>query len=301
MPTEKKPALGGQAIIEGVMIKSPQYITMSARGKKGIVTKSEKTKKASKIFFVRGIVNLIDMLVYGTKAIIWSSQVAEEEEAEKLKKSEIALTLVISFAFAIGIFVVLPYFLTTLFGIKENTKPFMFNLIDGIIRMTFFIIYLLLISKIKDVKRLFEYHGAEHMSIHCYEAEKPLTIENVKTFSPIHPRCGTSFIMIVFFLSIIIFSIVPSSVKLFIPTLFTMPLFQQKAILFITRLIFIPIIAGLSYEILRLNTVHSNNFIMKIINFPGIVIQKITTKQPDESQIEVAIASVNKAMEMEAR
>ena len=306
MPSNKnKPALGGQALIEGVMIKSPNYVTMAARGKNGIQFNSYecRAKKAGKIPFVRGIVNLIDMLVFGTKALIWSSQVAVddgESDNSKLSKSEIAITLFLSFAFAIGIFVILPYFLTTLFGFKEGTKPVMFNLIDGLIRISFFIIYLLLISRMKDVRRLFEYHGAEHMSIHCYEAEKELTVQNIKGFSPIHPRCGTSFIMIVFCLSILVFSFVPSIVQLIVPNLFQLGIVKQKAILFLSRLIFIPVIAGISYEILRMNKMHSNNAIMRLINYPGILIQKITTRKPDDSEIEVAIASVNKAIEKES-
>ena len=296
----KKPILGGQAIIEGVMIKSPSHVTMAVRSKDNILFKSEKinTKKASKIFFVRGIVNLYDMLIYGTKAIIWSSQ-QQEYDGKEMTKTEIMLTMMLSVTLVIGIFIVLPYFLTSLTGVREQSSPVAFNLLDGIIRVIFFLTYLYLISLLKDVRVLFQYHGAEHKAIHCYEANKPLKIENIKPFSPIHPRCGTSFIMIVFLISIIVFSFVPGTVRLIIPKLFQMNIFIQKSILFFTRILLIPVIAGISYEILRLNTVHSNNVLMKVINFPGMLIQKITTKEPEEKQIEVAIASLKKALEAE--
>ncbi len=300
MAKPKKPVLGGQAIIEGVMIKSPNYVTMAARAKDDIKTNSIKTpaKKFSKIFFIRGIVNLIDMLVYGMKAIIWSGNQAEETE-EKLSKGAIILTLLASFGFVILFFVLLPYFLTSLLGIKEAQKPIAFNLVDGFIRILFFVLYIYLISFMKDIRRMFQYHGAEHKAIHCYEAEKELKHENIKPFSTIHPRCGTSFIMIVFFISILVFSVVPSIVMIFVPSLFEMPVIKQKLILFITRLIFIPVVAGLSYEILRINVKSHDNLLMKIVNFPGYLLQMITTREPDEKQIEVAVVSLKKALENE--
>lgn len=297
---KKKITLGGQAVIEGVMIKSPNYVTIAVRNKDGIKTKVEKTKnrKAGKIFFIRGIVNLYDMLVYGTKAIIWSGEEIDGLD-KKLSKSEIFFTLILSFSLAIGLFVVLPYFLTTLIGVKEANKPIIFNLLDGIIRIALFVAYIYLISLIKDVRVLFQYHGAEHKAIHCYEADKKLDVENVKPFSTIHPRCGTSFIMIVLFISIVVFSLVPALVKLFVPNLFEIGILKQKLILFLPRLLFIPIIAGISYEILRLNKAYSKNPLMKIINLPGQMLQKITTSEPDEAQIEVALKSLEKALESE--
>jgi len=298
----KKINVGGQAVIEGVLIRGPsKYVVAVRKGrkiisKKGLIPK--KKYKFLKLPFIRGFVNLADMLVIGIKSLMWSAEQAGDDK-EKISKNELAITMFFSIVIVVIFFIALPYFLTNLLGFYEEKKPVLFNLIDGMIRILIFLTYIFAISLMKDVKILFQYHGAEHKAIHCYEANKPLKIENIKPFSPIHPRCGTSFIMIVFLISIIVFSFVPGTVRLIIPKLFQMNIFIQKSILFFTRILLIPVIAGISYEILRLNTVHSNNVLMKVINFPGMLIQKITTKEPEEKQIEVAIASLKKALEAE--
>ena len=161
-----------------------------------------------------------------------------------------------------------------------RNSPVFFNIIDGIIRIIIFLGYLILISFSKDIKRIFQYHEAEHMSVHCYEHKEKLTVENVKKYSPVHPRCGTSFIIIVLILSIIIFSLVWH------------PLFIIK---FLQRLILIPIIASISFEILKFSAKHQSNFLVRVVTYPGLLIQKITTKKPDSSQIEVAIEAVKAA------
>ena len=211
----KQQNIGGQAVIEGVMMKGPNSFAISVRKENGkIVTKKEKLNqrpKWAKLFFIRGIVNLIDMLVLGIKSLIWSSnQFVEEDEKETFGLKETILLIAVSFGFVILFFVALPYFVTNLAGFKEEINPLLFNLIDGAIRLALFLIYLIIISRIKDIKRIFEYHGAEHKTIHCYESKKELTIKNIKNFSTLHPRCGTSFVMIVLVISILVFSILPS-------------------------------------------------------------------------------------------
>ena len=270
--------IGGQALIEGVMIKSKEKIAISVRKKDKIKTISHPTskfsKKFSKIPFLRGIVVLIDTIYIGTKALMYSAK--EQDEEEEISNKQIAITTIISFIMAIGLFVFLPLIISKL--LTENR--FLFNLFDGIIRIMIFILYIIVISFSKEVRRIFQYHGAEHMSIHCFEKKEPLTVKNVRNYPTIHPRCGTSFIAIVLIISIIVFSVVWHS---------------NFIIKFLQRIILIPIIASLSYELLKFSSKHQNNLIIKTISSPGLLIQKITTQIPDDDQIEVAIEAVKEA------
>jgi uncharacterized protein YqhQ len=292
----EKPTLGGQAVIEGVMMRSPNYYATSVRTEKGkLVTQLKKIKplpKFLKLPFIRGITNLIEMLVIGIKTLAWSAEQFTEEQEEKLTNTQITITMILAFAIAIGLFVALPYFLSIITGVKEETSPIAFNLIDGIIKIILFLIYLYLISLMKDIKRLFEYHGAEHKAVYCYEDGKRLTLENVKKYSTKHPRCGTSFLFIVLLVSIFVFALIPSIVLLLFPKFTLLPLIPRKIILFSLRILFIPVIAGISYELLKLSGKHSKNPIVKLISAPGIWLQYITTKEPDKKQIEVAITSL---------
>jgi len=295
--------VGGQAVIEGVMMRSPNYYAVACRNEKGkIVSKTEKIKKRSEILqkpFIRGIVNLGDMLVLGVKSLIWSANQQSDEEEEQLNSSEIFWTLFIAFSFAIVFFIALPYFLTNLAGFVEETRPILFNFIDAVIKIAIFVVYLKLISLMEDVKRLFEYHGAEHKVVYCYEAGKKLTVKNAKKYSTKHPRCGTSFIFIVFVFSILIFSLLPVVVIALFPNFNELSFGIRKAILFPLRILFIPVVAGASYELLKLSGKLKDNLFVKIITFPGIAFQKITTSEPDNKQIEVAIASLMAVLKKE--
>ena len=296
-----KELIGGQAVMEGVMMKGPKSISVSVRKKdKTIVSKKEDLPKhniLAKTFFFRGVYNIIEMLVIGIKALIWSSnQLLEEEEQEEFGKRDIALLLIVSFGFAILLFVALPYFLTHFIGFDEIKNPVFFNLIDGIIKIGIFFIYLISISLMPDVKRLFEYHGAEHKTVHCYEAGKKLTVENVREYTTLHPRCGTSFIIIVLVISIFIFAFLPQLTLIIYPGFVGINIWLQKAVLFPLRILFIPVVAGVSYEILRLSAKYDNNPIFHIMVIPGLLVQKITTSEPDDSQIEVAIDAMKKVM-----
>jgi len=268
--------LGGQALIEGVLIKSKEKIAISVRKKGKIETKTDPTpnfsKKFSKIPFIRGIIVLIETLYLGIKYLNYSAE-QQLENDEKISKLETIFSISISLIIAIGLFIIIPLLLSK-FLTKDRV---LFSVIDGIIRIIIFLLFLIIISLSKDIRRTFEYHGAEHKSIACYEANEELTVKNVKKYSTLHPRCGTSFIIYLLFISIIVFSIVWS---------------EHFYIRLLQRIILIPIIASISYEILKLAAKKKDFFINKIIITPGLLIQKITTKEPDEKQIEVAISAV---------
>lgn len=295
--------IGGQAVMEGVMIKSENFYAVSARKGSSIVSMHEKLKNPKSKFYrmpvARGFFNMIAMLKVGMKALMWSAEQAGED-AEKLGKKEIFVTIAVSIAAVIIFFILLPYFAANFIGFNEERNPAAFNLIDGIIRISLFLIYLIAISFMKDVKRLFQYHGAEHMAVHCYEKNMKLSKNNVRKYPTMHPRCGTSFLLLVFIISIIVFSFVPSILMLIYPKFNMLNIFARKILLFAARIIMIPLIAGISYEILKISDKYQSNIIFKLISLPGILLQKITTKNPTNAQIEVAINSVKKVVEMES-
>ena len=300
----KKLNVGGQAVIEGVMIRGPSKYVVAVRKnnkiifKKGVIPKKKFTPL--KLPFIRGFVNLADMLVIGIKSLMWSAEQAGGDK-EKISKNELAFTIFFSIAIVILFFIALPYFLANLIGFSEEKKPVLFNLIDGMIRISIFLIYIAAISFLKDVKVLFQYHGAEHKSIHCYEKGKKLNLENVKKFTTLHPRCGTSFLLIVFIVSIFVFSLLPSIALFYYPNFSNLSFWIRKGILFPVRILLIPIIAGVSYEILKISDKNQNNLLFKMISLPGLWLQKITTKDPSNKQIEVAIYSLKRLLEIERK
>lgn len=271
---------GGQAVIEGVMMRCKNKINTSVRKGSKIISKKTILKQKNrfwKLFLIRGIFNMYEMLKTGIESLIWSAE-QQSGEDEKLSKTEVSVTLLISFLFAILLFIAFPFYITRFFYDKTGI---LFNIIDGVIRILVFFVYLITISSMKDIKRLFQYHGAEHKVVHCYESGKSLTLENAKKFSTFHPRCGTSFLVIVFIISIIVFSCITSSK------------WYYKLGL---RILLIPVIIGISYEILKLADKFKDNWFFRFINKPGLWIQKITTKEPTKSQIEVAIDSLKKVI-----
>ncbi len=275
--------IGGQAVIEGVLMRTAKGYAISIRKKGKIITKTfnyislTKKYKFLGLYFIRGIIGMFEMLKLGFQGLNWSAeqQLAKKEKISTLEK---IASWVFAIAFGILIFVLVPLFATRAFNVQNK---FLFNIIDGVLRMIIFVLYVLIISFMKDVRKLFQYHGAEHKSVFCYEAGKPLTYENVKKYSTKHPRCGTSFVFIVLLISILIFTLVHSKYW-----------YYQIAY----RLLLIPIIAGISYEILKLSSKLRNNFIVKLISLPGILLQYITTKEPSKKQIEVAISSLKAAI-----
>ncbi|MBT5740094.1 DUF1385 domain-containing protein [Candidatus Woesearchaeota archaeon] len=272
--------IGGQAVIEGVMMRNKDKFAVAVRLQNGeIKVRKEKTTKYPKIFnkfFLRGIIGLWFMLYDGVRALIWSSNQQLEEE-EELKKGEVTWTVALSFIFAFGVFVGLPF----LFAKLIHSEGVWFDVLDGIFRVALFIAYLALISLMKDIRILFQYHGAEHKTIACYEAKEELIPENVRKYSRFHPRCGTSFIVIVLVLSIIIFSLLrgPWWVEL------------------LGRLVLIPVIAGIGYELIRFSGKYCKNPIMKIFITPGLWLQRLTTKEPTDKQLEVGIKSLEAVLD----
>jgi len=282
--------IGGQAVIEGVMMKSSKGWAVAVRNPEGdIIVQSEKFKKQSlltKIPIIRGFFILIQTMWLGLKAIDFSSKVAFKEE--KSNPWSMALSLILAFFIGIALFIVLPLYLTKLTGYFLNLvqiNPFVFNFVDGILRVIIFIGYVYGIALWPQMGRIFAYHGAEHKVINAFETEKILDIENVSKYSRFHVRCGTSFIFIVLIISILFFSMIPSSWS-----------FMIKAL---SRIILLPIIAGISYEILKLSAKWQNTRFGKIIISPGLLFQKITTKEPDKSQLEVAITALKTVLNLD--
>jgi uncharacterized protein YqhQ len=267
--------VGGQAVIEGVMMRNKSKFAVAVRTKEGnIKIKKEESSKFPKFFqkpFIRGIVGLGYTLYDGIKALIWSSNQQLEVE-EKLTKKEIIGTITVSLLFAILVFVALPFFAANWI----HSEGVWFDILDGVIRIALFLGYLIVISMMKDVRTLFKYHGAEHKCIACYEAKEDLNVHNVKKYSRFHPRCGTSFLFVVLILSVVLF------------TLINGPLWMK----FVGRILLLPIIAGIGYEFIKLSGKYKNNFLIKLFIAPGLWLQRITTKEPSDKQLEVGIKAL---------
>lgn len=293
-------SIGGQAVIEGVMMRGPEKIATSVRKIDGeIVTEIKPIGKVRKSKFlklpiIRGCVNFFDSMIVGVQSLMYSAKFFDVEEegepeepskfekwleeklgSEKMMNAVIYFSVVLSLFFSIGLFILLPGVIGE-FLRKFTENIYFITLIEGIVRIIIFIAYLALVSQMKDIKRVFMYHGAEHKSIHCYEHGEELTVENVRKYKRLHPRCGTSFLLIVMVVSILVF--------FFIPKMF----FVYRLLL---RLALLPVVAGISYEIIKYAGRHDNRF-TKIISAPGMWFQYITTNEPDDSQIEVAITSL---------
>ena len=291
--SEEKKNIGGQAVIEGVMMRAPNKFVIAVRQPDGtIAVKRDDIKldsnKILKKPIIRGLIGLYDALVLGIKALNFSAEKAMPEEFEKngkASKMETFFSIFLGIALGILLFLYLPLQITELskklFPIVEHSF-LVFNLVDGVLRIIFFVIYLLIISQMKDIKRVFSYHGAEHKCIYAYEAGKELTVENARCMSRFHPRCGTSFLLIVLIVSIFVFSLIPKD--------------SHFLIKFGSRIIFMPLNAGISYEILKLSGKHAGNVIVKILIAPGLWLQKITTREPDDAMLEVAMVSIKEAL-----
>jgi uncharacterized protein YqhQ len=285
--------IGGQAVIEGVMMKGKKGWTVAVRGPKGeIHIKRESSSELPKVFrlpLLRGFIALLSALFIGIKAIEFSANKAyEDEEGKSMSPLSIGITIIVSMLLGIALFILLPLYATKLLGlifVSVSKSSFLFNLVDGIIRVFIFLLYVVSVGMWKEMRRIFEYHGAEHKVIHAYENGKDLTVKNIKEHSPLHPRCGTSFLLIVMVISIFTFSFIPQEWS-----------FLYK---FIARLVLIPLIAGISYEFLKLSAKMKHNIIMHILIQPGLLLQRLTTREPDESQIEVAVRALKEVLVLE--
>ena len=287
--------IGGQAVIEGVMMRAPRSMAIAVRRPSGeIVVRKDVVVPLSERFpvvklpIVRGAVALFSSLITGIKALNFSANEAmvEEEgnEKEELSSWAMAGTMAVAFGFGILLFFILPLYatklLTQLAVISDNN--IVFNLVDGVIRVAVFLIYIWSISRMKDIQRVFQYHGAEHKSIFAFEAGDELIVENVRKYSCLHPRCGTSFLLIVMLVSIVIFSLIP---KLW-------PFIMKAG----ARVVLLPLIAGVSYEFLKWSAKNDHSRLVKLIIAPGLALQRLTTREPDDSQLEVAIRSMQEAL-----
>lgn len=289
---ENRISIGGQAVIEGVMMRSPSYIATAVRKPSGeIVYKKTKISsnkgKLAEIPFVRGAVMLFDALVLGIKELTFSANEAEEKEEEQITQKEAILTTIVSLGLGVGLFIVLPFLIGSFLFFDNKLYS---NILEAVLRLVFFILYIWLISFSKEVKRVYQYHGAEHKSIYAYENQLELTPENAKKFTTLHPRCGTSFLLIVMFIAIIVFS----TIDFIFPTPTTVA--GKILVKVLLRVLLMPLIAGISYEIQRYSSKHLDNPIIKAIAFPGLSLQRITTKEPDLQQLEVAIVAIKAAL-----
>ena len=283
---EKRISYGGQAVIEGVMIRGRDHYSLAVRRPNGgIITKSTRlstlyTGRLRNIPLVRGVIVLIETLVIGIEALSRSANIALEEEGKELSRWSMAGMLAFSMSIGIGLF-----FITPLLAIRSLdsfiASDEASNLVEGILRLSMFLAYIFLIGRLPDIKRVFAYHGAEHMTVHAQEHDLPLEIDHVRGFSTAHNRCGTAFLLVVMVVAIAVFTFVGR------PSL---------PISIASRIVLVPVIAAISYEIIRFSGAHSNHPLVKLIVYPSLALQSLTTRKPDDDQIEVAIHAMKHAI-----
>ena len=307
-----KTMIGGQALIEGIMMRGPGKDAIVIRGKEGLTVEINPRKlnppKSFKNWpFFRGMFNFFDAQVTGVKALMRSADLAPEEYQEEPSKLDqwlekklgnesfqkviIGLAVAMGLGLSICLFFLLPMVISSFFD-KWIESTLALNLVEGIIRMVIFMAYMLLVSRMGEMKRVFAYHGAEHKTIRCYEAQLPLTVENVRQQTRLHPRCGTSFLLIVMVISILVFSIASSGLLAMIPALQTIRgSILYRLIMIVFKLALLPVVVGVTYEINRWCGRHDNAF-TRALSAPGMWMQNFTTNEPDDSMIEVAITAV---------
>lgn len=307
-----KTMIGGQALIEGIMMRGPEKDAVAVLTKDGLKLDVKPRKIHPKGSFatwplIRGVVGFFDAQVVGVKALMQSADLAPEElqeepskfdlwlekklGSEKFQKAIIGFAVALGLCFSIALFFVLPMLIG---GLLDPLLPnqLLQNLVEGLVRVGIFAGYMLLMSQMKDMKRVFAYHGAEHKTIRCYEAGLPLTVDNVRKMTRLHPRCGTSFLLVVMLLSILIFSVASSCLLAAVPALALMEgTFLYRLIMILFRLLMLPLVVAIAYEINRLVGRYDNWF-TRILTAPGMWFQNFTTNEPDDSMIEVGIAAV---------
>ena len=282
--------IGGQAVMEGVMMRNGKDYAVAVRLPEGTISVDKKQLKnegavIKKIPILRGVYSFIESLVVGMGAIMYSASFYEDEEAPKTRedrkkkeqkeKAEMGATLFLSFVLALALFMALPFYLSRIFS-QVIDSPSILAAIEGVIRVVIFLLYVVLIGRTEDIRRLYMYHGAEHKCINCIESGKELTVENVRSSSRFHKRCGTSFVFVVLLISIFVFMFIRVDMRL---------------LQLLLRLVLIPLIAGISYEFIRLAG-RSENGLVTLLSMPGLLMQRITTRDPDDDMIEVGMASV---------
>ncbi len=291
MNEKKMTSIGGQAVIEGVMMRGPHKIATAVRKPDGEIIIDEKENKSlgkiAKVPIIRGVIAFISSMVIGVKSLMFSAKFYDvEDENKKEKKKEtkenmsdwmIYGSVILAICMSVGLFIVLPNVISNIFVPNKEANPVIYNLVESIVKIAIFLGYLFAVSLMKDIQRTFEYHGAEHKTIFCYENGEELIPENVKKYSRFHPRCGTSFLLFVVIISIIVFSLVG--------------VYKNPFINLGLRLLLLPLVAGISYEIIKFAGRSTSKYITWL-NAPGKWLQRLTTREPDEKQIEVAIAAL---------
>lgn len=287
MQKEKPFFYGGQAVMGGVMIRGRSSIAMAVRKPDGTINISSRPLatlykgKWREVPLVRGIIALIESVVLGTSALMYSAQILTEDEKEKITPGMMWGSVILGVVLAVALFFILPLLIVRFFD-SFITSSLLSNLIEGIVRIVFFIIYLALIGRMKDIREIFAYHGAEHMSVNAFEAGASLEVESVRKYSTAHTRCGTSFLLIVLVLAIIVFALLGR------PSIW---------ISIIWRIVLIPVIAAIGYELIRFQANYNRNPLVHWMLVPGLWLQSMTTRKPSDSQLEVGITAMRKALE----
>ncbi|NMC28868.1 MAG: DUF1385 domain-containing protein [Pelolinea sp.] len=286
----KLESYGGQALIEGILMRGKKYLTAAFRMPDGSIEVVEEkltgiyTKRIKDIPFLRGLIVLWDSLVLGMKYLTISSNKQIQEEEEKIEGPALYLTLAFSLLIGLVIFFLLPTLLMQLLYKTTHLSSIAINLIEGVVRMAIMILYLTLIQRMEDIKRVFSYHGAEHKTIHAYENGDALDVKSIQKYSTAHPRCGTSFLVTVMIISILVFSVVST---------------PNVGLRLLSRIVLIPIVAMISYEVIRLLGKYEKNPIVRIIAKPNLWLQSLTTNQPTDEMVEVAVQAFNRLLALE--
>jgi len=289
MAAKKKFNYGGQAVIEGVMIRGRTSVVTAVRRPGGEVAIDVKpmpsiyTSWMRRTPLIRGVVVLIEAMVLGIKSLLYSSNIALEEEEEEISTKALWSMLASGVVLAVVLFFIAPLFLTKLVN-AYIPNSLVFHIIEGVIRLAIFIAYLRVMSLLPDIRRVFAYHGAEHKAVNAYEAGVPMEVNAIKAYSTAHVRCGTSFLFLVLIIAIILFAFVGR---------------QVLWLMILSRIVLIPVIMALGYEVIYFGARHTGNWFVKIILAPGLLLQSLTTREPDDTQLEVAIAAMNKAVEVD--
>ena len=315
-----KTSIGGQALIEGILMRGPEKDAIVVRGADGLTVEVSDRKLNPKgswknLPFIRGIFNFFDAQVVGVKALMRSADLAPEEMqeepgkfdlwlekklgSERFQKALVGIAVAMGLCLSIALFFLLPMTVASFFD-KAISSILVLNLLEGLIRMVIFLGYMLLISRMKEMRRVFSYHGAEHKTIRCYEAGLPLTVENVRKMTRFHPRCGTSFLLVIMVISILIFSIASSLLLTLFPGLNALRgSFGYRLLMIAFKLLLLPLVVGITYEINRWAGRHDNGF-TRVLTAPGMLLQHFTTNEPDDSMIEVGITAVQAVLPREA-
>lgn len=296
--------IGGQAVLEGIMMRGKHNWAVAVRRADGTIhleAHDLKTAVSKRPWLgkpvIRGVVGLYETLVLAMKAFSISAEQSGETEEEKLSSKEIALSMALGIGLAVGLFIILPAIVTNLLVGQAIERPFTWNIVDGVLRVVAFFLYIWAISRMRDIQRVFAYHGAEHKTIHAYEQGLPLEPHIIQEKTTLHVRCGTSFLLMVMVIAILVFSIIP--VRFFTDLIGSDHRLVILGVAIGLRIVLLPLIAGLAYEVIKWAGKMPENPVVRVVLWPGLQLQRMTTSEPDESMVEIAIAAMNAVIERE--